>query len=109
MKYYLKVLKQYAVFDGRATRKEFWMFFLFNVIIIYVLGFIGGFMNISFISNIYSLAVLIPGIAVGIRRMHDVGKSGWFILIPIYNFVLAVTDGNTGSNEYGDDPKEMTE
>ena len=109
MNYYLKVLKNYATFTGRARRSEYWYFFLFNVIISFVLGFIGGLMEIPVIANIYSLAVLIPAIAVGVRRMHDVGKSGWFLLIPIYNFILAVTDGDTGSNEYGDDPKGMTE
>ena len=54
---------------------------------------------------IYTLAVLIPSIAVGVRRMHDVGKSGWFLLIPIYNLILACTDGVNGDNEYGADPK----
>ena len=57
---------------------------------------------------LYSLAVLLPSIAVGVRRMHDVGKSGWYILIPIYNFILAVTDGEQGANEYGPDPKNPT-
>lgn len=63
-------------------------------------------MKSPFIPTIYSLAVLIPGIAVAIRRMHDVGKSGWYILIPIYNLILACTDGDKGQNEYGADPKE---
>jgi len=53
----------------------------------------------------YQLAILIPSIAVGVRRMHDVNKSGWFILIPIYNLILAVTDGTKGDNKYGHDPK----
>jgi len=57
------------------------------------------------ISTIYSLAILIPAIAVGVRRMHDVGKSGWFLLIPIYNLILACTDDVKGDNEYGADPK----
>jgi len=61
--------------------------------------------NTEWLSNIYNLAVLIPGIAVGVRRMHDVGKSGWFLLIPIYNLILACTDGEKGSNLYGLDPK----
>jgi len=58
------------------------------------------------LGTIYGLVVLIPGIAVAIRRMHDVGKSGWFILIPIYNLVLAVTPGIIGENQYGSDPKD---
>jgi uncharacterized membrane protein YhaH (DUF805 family) len=105
MNYYLKVLQNYATFSGRARRSEYWYFFLFNVTISLVLGFVGRVVEAPIISSIYSLAVLIPGIAVGVRRMHDVGKSGWFLLIPIYNFILAVTDGDTGNNEYGDDPK----
>jgi uncharacterized membrane protein YhaH (DUF805 family) len=105
MNYYFKVLQNYATFSGRARRSEYWYFVLFNVIIAFVLGFIGGTTGTPVLSNIYTLAVLIPGIAVGVRRMHDVGKSGWFLLIPIYNLILACTDGVTGDNEYGADPK----
>ncbi len=111
MNWYLTVLKKYATFSGRARRKEYWMFFLFNIIISFVLGIIEGIISGgnteggSIIGNIYSLAVLLPSLAVAVRRMHDVGKSGWFVLIPIYNFILAVTEGDSGSNEYGNDPK----
>ena len=111
MNWYLKVLKQYADFNGRARRKEYWMFFLFNIIIAMILGFIEGVADInptsddSILASIYQLAILIPSIAVGVRRMHDVGKSGWFLLIPIYNFILAVTEGEKGENQYGQDPK----
>ena len=110
MNYYLDVLKKYAVFKGRARRKEYWMFVLFNIIIGFALGFIEGLLGISrhgssVLANIYSLAILLPGIAVSIRRMHDVGKSGWFVLIPIYNLVLACTAGDAGENQYGPDPK----
>ena len=105
MNYYLKVLQNYATFSGRARRSEYWYFVLFNVIISIALGFISGMMGISMLSNIYSLAILVPSIAVGVRRMHDVGKSGWFLLIPIYNLILACTDGVKGENEYGADPK----
>lgn len=111
MNWYLEVLKKYAVFNGRARRKEYWMFFLFNLIIAFVLGLIEGIANInptsddSILASIYQLAILIPSIAVGVRRMHDVGKSGWFLLIPIYNLILACTEGTKGENEYGADPK----
>ena len=91
MEWYLKVLRNYAGFDGRARRKEFWMFFLINLIINYALMFIGFKINMPFLSTIYAFAILIPYIAVWIRRMHDVGKSGWYLLIPIYNIVLAAT------------------
>jgi len=105
MNYYLKVLQNYANFNGRARRKEYWMFVLFNFIASSILGFIGGLLDFPLLANLYSLAVLLPSIAVAVRRMHDVGKSGWYVLIPIYNFILCVTEGNNGENEYGPDPK----
>ena len=71
----------------------------------FAIGFVGGLIQMPIIATIYSVAVLIPGIAVAVRRMHDVGKSGWFVLIPIYNIILACTKGDTGDNEYGEDPK----
>lgn len=107
MNYYLKVLQNYTTFSGRARRSEYWYFFLFNFIIAFILGFVGVFMGTTILSNIYMLAVLVPAIAVGVRRMHDVGKSGWFLLIPIYNLVLAFTDSVHGENEYGTNPKAM--
>lgn len=106
MNYYLKVLQNYANFNGRARRSEFWYFILFNMIIAFVLGFISGFLLKSdIIGNIYLLIILVPGIAVAVRRMHDVGKSGWYCLIPIYSLILAATEGDRGDNEYGPDPK----
>ena len=87
MNYYLKVLQNYATFSGRARRSEYWYFVQFNVIISVVFGFVCGLMQVPQLANIYTLAVLIPSIAVGVRRMHDVGKSGWFLLIPIYNLI----------------------
>lgn len=62
-------------------------------------------METGFLNPIYSLAALIPALAVGVRRMHDVGKSGWYLLIPIYNLILAFTEGDAGDNEYGPNPK----
>lgn len=105
MNYYIHVLKNYVNFKGRARRKEFWMFNLFSFLVSIGLGVIASFSGITFLSNIYSLAVFLPAIAVGVRRMHDVGKSGWFLLIPIYSLILACTDGTPGDNEYGPDPK----
>jgi len=108
MNWYLKVLKQYADFNGRARRKEYWMFLLFNITIIFsLLALIFG-LQIRFLSIvylIYALGTLIPSIAVGVRRMHDVGKSGWYLLIPIYSLILVCTDGEKGVNQYGSDPK----
>ena len=102
------VLTKYADFNGRARRSEYWWFFLFNFILNVITGFIdesitpGG---IGMVGLFVSLGLLVPALAVAVRRMHDVGKSGWFILIPIYNLILACTDGDAGSNQYGPDPK----
>ena len=109
MKWYLKCVKDnYGNFKGRASREEYWMFVLFNFIFIIALSFIEVFLfglYSSILSNIYYLAVLVPTIAVGVRRMHDTGKSGWFLLIPIYNLILAVTSGESGENQYGAVPE----
>lgn len=113
MNWYLEVLKKYAVFNGRARRKEYWMFVLFNVIIGFVLGFIEGlFGGPGIIGLLYSLAVLIPGIAVAVRRLHDTGRSGWWFLIafvPIIGaivlLVFMVQDSEPGQNQYGVNPK----
>ena len=108
IEWYKKVVfENYANFNGRARRKEYWMFFLLHIIIVFVLAFIAGLISpaLMIIINIYTLAVFVPIIAVGVRRMHDVGKSGWYILIPIYSLILACTDGNQGTNAYGPDPK----
>ncbi len=105
MKWYLLVLKKYAVFQGRARRKEYWYFFLFNLLFAYAVLFFSIWIKLPSLYLIYVLASLIPGIAVGVRRMHDVNKSGWFILIPIYNLILCCTDGTQGSNQYGEDAK----
>ncbi len=114
MKWYVEVMKKYAVFAGRARRKEYWMFVLFNIIIAFaigfVLGFIGGVLGIGTalstpITTVYSLAVLVPGIAVAVRRMHDIGRSGWWILCPLLNLVYLCLDSQPGENEYGPNPK----
>lgn len=119
MEWYLKVLKQYADFKGRARRKEYWMYFLFNAIIVAILSLIDQFtgtydpdLGSGLLSRVYSIAVLIPGVAVAARRLHDVGKSGWMLLIAfipilglIWLLVLFVTDSDQGSNKYGPNPK----
>lgn len=105
MKWYLKVLKNYAVFEGRARRSEYWYFALISTIISIVLGLLVFWSGIPYLDTVYSLGVIIPSLAVAVRRMHDVNKSGWFVLIPIYNLILALTDGTQGPNKYGSDPK----
>ena len=120
MNWYLHVLKNYATFSGRARRKEYWIFFLFNVLISLGLGVIdvvAGTYSVEyetgFFSGLYSLLVLIPGIAVGVRRLHDTNRSGWWILIsliPIIGvlvlFVFMCLDSQLGTNRFGVNPKE---
>ena len=123
MNWYLAVLKNYSGFSGRARRTEYWMFALFNLII--GVGFmildnvagitIGG-LPYGVLYFLYAFVVLIPSLAVAVRRLHDVGKSGWMILISlipligtIWLLVLLVTDSNPGENEYGPNPKEVTD
>ncbi|MDD5461536.1 MAG: DUF805 domain-containing protein [Methylococcales bacterium] len=119
MDWYLEALKKYAVFEGRARRKEYWFFILFNVLISMALGFVDRFIGnvnpetgIGVLSGIYTLGVMIPGIAVSVRRLHDTGRSGWWLLItflPIIGaiifFYFMVLDSDTESNEYGPSPK----
>ena len=108
MNWYLKVFKQYADFKGRARRKEYWMFSLINMIIIFIVAFISGALNLPSLMGligIYYLVMLVPAIAVTVRRMHDVGKSGWYMLIPFYNLYLSIIDSQPGNNEYGPNPK----
>lgn len=114
MKWYLKVMKQYADFNGRARRKEYWMFTLFNMIIMYGLLIFGAVMGnaidapqLMFIGLVYALATILPSIAVAVRRMHDLGKSGWYALIPYYNIYLTCLNGEQVENQYGSDPKAM--
>ena len=122
MNWYLKVLKQYADFNGRARRKEYWMFVLFYIIFAITAMVLDNVLGIAIdgigygpLYGLYLLAIIIPSIAVGVRRLHDIGKSGWMMLIifipligGIWLLVLFVTDGNHGENEYGANPKEMT-
>ncbi|MEE8339241.1 MAG: DUF805 domain-containing protein [Xanthomonadales bacterium] len=123
MNWYLEVLKKYAVFNGRARRKEYWFFYLFYLIIFIVLAFLDGVtgsfnesIGIGMLSGIFILAMIIPGLAVSVRRLHDTDRSGWWILISlipliggIWFLVLMVLDGTSGQNQYGPDPKEVTQ
>ena len=107
--WYFAVLKKYADFNGRARRQEYWMFFLFNLIIVIGLIIIGRTLDGSrFPARLYRLAVLVPSIAVGVRRMHDPDHCGWYLLIPIYNLILAARPGQMGDNRFGRDPKAAT-
>ena len=113
MNWYLDVLKKYAVFSGRARRQEYWMFVLINILISIALGFVDGVIGTAgVLSLVYSLAILIPSLAVFVRRLHDTDRSAWWLLlgfIPVIGaivlLVFAVLEGVTGDNEYGSDPK----
>ena len=103
-------LTKYVDFDGRAGRSEFWWFFLFQVIVIVVLTLL-----LSFLGNIAALALLLPGLAAGVRRMHDIGKSGWWILIgliPVIGWIIAIywatKDSQSESNNWGTPPADTT-
>jgi uncharacterized membrane protein YhaH (DUF805 family) len=107
MKWFLMALKKYADFNGRSRRSEYWYFTLFFAIIYSVLFLLTMKVPaLGILLMIFALGMLVPSIAVAIRRMHDVGKSGWYCLIPIYSIILAFTAGDVGTNEYGPDPKD---
>ncbi len=115
MNYYLDVLKKYATFEGRARRSEYWMFVLINGLINVAFKILYIFIPpIVFLSLLYSLAVLIPSIAVTTRRLHDVEKSGWWqllALLPILGWIPLLiwtcTDSTPGDNLYGSNPKTV--
>ncbi len=122
MKWYLTALKKYAVFSGRAQRKEYWMFCLFNIIFVILTIFLDNLFGTAIdgigyglFYFLYSLAVLIPSISVSVRRLHDVGKSGWFLLLAlipligaIWILILFCTAGSPGANKYGMNPKSIS-
>lgn len=118
--YFLNVIKQhYADFQGRASRSQYWYFVLFSFLISLAISIVTGILGsilgtsiFSFLSVIYSLAVLVPSVCLAIRRLHDSGKSGWFLLlglIPLIGaiilIVLMVLDSEADRNQYGPNPK----
>jgi uncharacterized membrane protein YhaH (DUF805 family) len=123
LSWYLQALKNYAVFSGRSRRREYWYFVLFNIIVGIVLGWIDALLGTrssyyagaGLLSGIYGLAVLIPTLAVSVRRLHDIDRSGWWILIGlvpllgvIVLLVFALLEGTPGDNRYGPNPKGAT-
>jgi len=108
-------LKKYAEFSGRASRKEYWMFFLVNILIMIGFSLVSGVLDstlIQVLSVLYILAVLVPSLAVYVRRLHDTNHSAWWILlslVPVVGgiilLIFLVTDSQAGDNRYGANPK----
>ncbi|WEK37524.1 MAG: DUF805 domain-containing protein [Candidatus Pseudobacter hemicellulosilyticus] len=105
MKYFFNALEKYATFSGRARRKEYWYFMLFHGIFVIFFSVFDLYLEFSLTYPLYALATLLPILALNARRMHDVGKSAWYMFIPIYSFILTLMEGDTGPNNYGPDPK----
>ena len=112
MNYYIDCWKKYVTFSGRARRKEFWMFVLFNIIASCVASAIDKVLGTMMIGSLYSLAALLPGLAVCARRLHDTDRSGWWMLvglIPVVGtivlIVFACLDSTPGENRFGANPK----
>ncbi|MED4531174.1 DUF805 domain-containing protein [Metabacillus fastidiosus] len=115
MHWYLRVLKNYATFEGRARRKEYWMFYLINAIISIILITAERATDMIFFSLLdvlYALAILLPSLAVAVRRLHDTGRSGWWFLINLIPIIGALVfliftclDSEPNSNKYGPNPK----
>ncbi|MES2414430.1 MAG: DUF805 domain-containing protein [Pseudomonadota bacterium] len=112
MNWYLKVMKNYFGVEGRARRTEYWMYFLVYLGIIIVASILDAIIGLGLIGGIAALVHLIPSITVGVRRLHDINKSGWWlliVLIPLIGWLIAiywaVKEGDAGDNTYGRDPK----
>lgn len=119
MKWWLTCMKKYFDFSGRARRKEFWMFFLFNIIFLFVAFVLDNVIVLisedpsnEFLTYLFLLAIVIPTMSVTARRLHDIGKSSWWMLITFFPFIgeiwlflLMVTDSQPGDNKYGVNPK----
>jgi uncharacterized membrane protein YhaH (DUF805 family) len=115
IEYFKLALSKYAQFTGRSRRSEYWYFFLVNLIVGWGLSGLAAVTEMGLLtglSGLWSLAMLIPGLAVGVRRLHDTGRSGWWLLIalvPLIGAILLIvwfaTDSAPGSNEYGPNPK----
>jgi len=115
MNYYLDCLKtKYFCFSGRARRKEYWMFTLVNFVITVILSVIDKKVTGGILQLVYGLGVLLPGLGVSVRRLHDIGRSGWWLLLcfvpivgPIVILVFLCLDSKPGANEYGSNPKGL--
>lgn len=128
MEYMFMPLKRFTDFSGRSRRKEFWLFYLIYIIGFFVImyldtalglggtatsyadgGSVGFAMTGGILTYIYIAVMFVPLLAVMVRRAHDQNKSGWFILIPIYNLIMMFIEGTRGANRFGPDPKGSVE
>jgi len=115
MNWYIDALKKkYADFTGRARRTEYWMFVLFSIIIMVGIAIVDALITGGLLGIIYALAILIPSIAIAVRRLHDTNRSGWWVLITLVPFIgpliliyFLVLDSQPGDNEYGPNPKAV--
>ncbi len=99
--------KRYADFSGRARRKEFWFFILGYVLVGFVLGILSAISSTlgGILTAVFYLGVMVPYLAVAVRRMHDTDRSGWWVIVPIANLVFACMEGQRSANRFGTDPK----
>lgn len=120
MSWYIKAIKNYVNFSGRARRREYWTFIIVNAVLGFILIILDSVLNhyiandIRILSGIYGLFVFIPGLSVSFRRLHDINKPAWWLLIGaiplvgwIWLFVYSIKDGTIGPNKYGYDPKAI--
>jgi len=110
MEWFLAALGKYATFAGRARRKEYWMFHLFYVVILFAAAFVDAMLGAGedgtgLVLTLVWLGTVLPSLTVGVRRMHDTGHSGWWYIVPVVSFIFSVMEGEPGPNRFGDDPK----
>ena len=122
MEWYLKAVRNYVNFQGRAQRKEYWFYLLFYILFAIAVVLVESFLGLSDLSDpekgtgplyaIYTLAFLLPSIAVAVRRLHDIGRTGWWLLLALIPLVGAIVllifyclDSQPGDNKYGPNPK----
>jgi uncharacterized membrane protein YhaH (DUF805 family) len=120
MNWFQLALKKYAVFSGRSQRSEYWYFVLFYLLIYIGLSIVDGVIGakvangtVGLLSTLFSLAMLVPSLSVTVRRLHDTGRSGWWLLVAfvplvggIVLLVFMVQDSQAGANEHGPNPKD---
>jgi uncharacterized membrane protein YhaH (DUF805 family) len=112
MNWYLKVMKNYFNTSGRARRTEYWMYFLVYLVILILASLLDALGGLGLIGGLVALAHLVPSITVGVRRLHDIGRSGWWLLIalvPLIGWIIALywaaKEGDAQDNAYGSNPK----